>query len=115
MPSTLDQLESRRDETLRAYNARVGDPECCHKMDLQVAWLEEELEKIYQYTLEQTRHQVTPREIVDLWTQTGKICDFFIDLLRGLSQQTNCPVDYDHLLDVRLAANEKAQFHQCGQ
>ena len=115
MTSTLDRLEARRDEAIREYTALVGDPGCCAKVDLQVGWLEKKLEKIYQYTLKQTKKDLTPRQIADLWTKTGQICDFFIDLVRSMASQSNCPVTYDNLLDVRLAANEKADFHRCGQ
>ena len=44
-----------------------------------------------------------------------QICDFFIDLVRGMAMRSNCPVSCDNLLDLRLAANEKADFHRCGQ
>ena len=114
MSQTLNLLEARRETTLREYQSLVGDVECCGKVDLHVSWLEKQLQGIYEFAREETKKEMSVREIADLWGKAVQVCDVLIDCVRMLAHASQCPVSYDGLLDIRLKADAKAHFHRCG-
>ena len=112
MAATLDLLEAKRAET---YAVLLDEKDDCFAFDEKVCWLEDQLRAIYGFAIEQSRGDLSVREVFELWDKMVSICDFFIDYVRIIASSSPCPVCYDDLLDLRLACDDKREFHRCCQ
>lgn len=112
MPAVLDLLEAKRTKT---YAVLLGDEHECLAFDAKVSWLEDQMRDIYRFAIQQSKGDLNVREVFDLWDKMVSICDFFIDYVRIMASCSPCPVSYDDLLDLRLACDDKREFHRCCQ
>lgn len=112
MPATLDILEAKRAEI---YAELTGSSHDCGAVNAVVGWLEGQMTGIYRFAIDESKGDRTVREVFELWDKMVSICDFFIEHVRVIGQGSPCPVSYDGLLDLRLACDEKREFHRCCQ
>lgn len=108
--TVLDALEIRRNES---YAALVENEHDCTVFDQKIRALEDQTESLYKFALAQSKGDLSVREVFELWDKMVSICDSFIDHVRAMSERSPCGVSFDRLLDVRLAADEKREFHRC--
>ena len=112
MPAKLDLLEAKRAET---YAVLLDDGDDCLALAEKVDWLKEQLQNLYRFAIEQSKGDLSVRDVFELWDKMVSICDFFIDYVRIMATSSPCPVCYDDLLDLRLACDDKREFHRCCQ
>ncbi len=112
MLAALDLLEAKRTET---YAVLLDDEHDCLAFDSKVSWLEDQMEDIYRFAIQQSKEDLSVHEVFDLWDKVVSICDFLIDYVRIIASGSPCPVSYDELLDLRLACDDKREFHRCCQ
>ena len=111
MPVALDLLEAKK----RATFATLREGEHDHlSFDAMVARLEGQMKTLYQWAIQQSKGELSVREVFELWDKMVAVCDFFIDYVRDMAGGTPRPASFDGLLDLRLACDEKREFHRCG-
>ena len=110
MSAALDLLEAKRAET---YAVLLDDEHDCLAFDSKVSWLEDRMKETYRFAIQQTKGDLSVREVFKLWDKMVSICAFFIDHVRILASGSPHPVSFDQLLDLRLACDEKREFHRC--
>ena len=111
MLATLDLLEAKK----RATFATLREGEQDHlSLDAIVARLEEQIKTLYQWTIEQSKGELSVREVFDLWNKMVSVCDFFIDYIREMAGGALRSASFDGLLDLRLACDENREFHRGG-
>ena len=111
MPATLDLLEAKK----RATFATLREGEHEHRsFDAVVSRLEGQIKALYQWAIQQSKGELSVREVFDLWDKMVAVCDFFIDYVRDMANEAARPTAFDGLLDMRLACDEKREFHRCG-
>ena len=108
--TVLDALETRRNQS---YAALVENEHDCTVFDQKVRALEGQTESLYKFALTQSKGDLSVREVFELWDKMVSICDSFIDHVRVMAEKSPCGVSFNRLLDVRLAAGEKREFHRC--
>lgn len=109
MPATLDLLEAKKRETFAALRAEEQGQTT---VELRVARLEGALSTLYKWAIQQSKGDLSVQEVYDLWDKMVSVCDFFIDYVRDISGGASRPASFDGLLDLRLACDEKRQFHR---
>lgn len=109
MPATLDQLEAKKRETFAALRAEENEHVA---VDAMFAHLEEQVNLLYRWTIQQTKGDITVREVFDLWGKMVSVCDFFIDYIRDMAGGAPRSASFDGLLDLRLACDEKREFYR---
>ena len=110
MPATLDLLEAKK----RAAFASLREDE--HERlspETLVAHLEQQMKTLYQWAIQQSKGDLSVREVYELWDKMVGTCDFFIDYVREMAKDTPRSASFDGLLDLRLACDEKKEFHHC--
>jgi hypothetical protein len=110
MLAALDLLEAKRSET---YAVLLDNEHDSLAFDSKVSWLEDQMRSIYRYAIQESKGDLTVHEVFDLWDKMVSICDFFIDHVRLIANGSPGRVSYDALLDLRLACDEKREFHRC--
>ena len=111
MPATLDLLEAKKRETFAALRADERD----HiSADTKIARLEKEMGELYRWAIQQSKGDLSVQEVFDLWDKMVTVCDFFIDYVRDIVGGASRPASFDGLLDLRLACDEKREFHRGG-
>ncbi|MDQ3620920.1 MAG: hypothetical protein M3463_00295 [Verrucomicrobiota bacterium] len=70
--------------------------------------LERALQEVYQFTLQQTKEDLTVRAIFDLWNKMVEICDFYLQFFPPGSELLQ------GLLGLRARSLDKREFHRCG-
>ena len=111
MPATLDLLEAKK----RATFAILREDEHEHlSFDAMVSRLEGQMRALYQWAIQQSKGELSVREVFELWDKMVAVCDFFIDYIRDMTDGTPRSSSFDGLLDLRLACDDKREFHRCG-
>jgi hypothetical protein len=111
MPAAVDLLEAKRTET---YAVLLDDEHDHLSFESKIAWLEEKMRDLYRFAIQQSKGDLTVHEVFNLWDKMVSICDFFTDYVRIMASRLPGPVSFDALLDLRLACDEKREFHRCG-
>ena len=109
MLATLDQLEVKKRETFATLRADENDHVA---LDARVVHLEEQMDSLYKWAIEQSKGDLSVREVFDLWDKMVAVCDFFIDYVRDMAGGSPRSTSFDGLLDLRLACDEKREFHR---
>lgn len=112
VPATLDLLEAKRAETYAGLLHEGGDGVA---FETKTHWLEEQMQLLYRFALEQSKGDLSVQEVFELWGKMVSIRDFFTDHVRILARQSPCTVCYDKLLELSLTCDDKREFHRCCQ
>ena len=109
MLATLDLLDAKKRKTFATLRADEQD----HlSLDARVLHLEKEVDALYKWTIQQSKGDLSVREVFDLWDKMVAVCDFFIDYIRDIAGGAPRSTSFDGLLDLRLACDEKREFHR---
>ena len=114
MTLELSDLDSVKDSALKQFDERVAkaDPANRNEIEREVARLESQLEQLYSFTALMARREPDMAKTAELWARFVKTCDLFAGRVFQLSQQLALGmVAYDHILDIRSAAEELRTLH----
>ncbi len=114
MVVTFEDIDSLKEAAIQRFNERVTQvaPDVSGEFDAEVARLESQLEQLYALTARMARNEPDVAETAELWARLVKICDEFAHRVYALSQQhPACRASYDHMLDLRCAAEELRALH----
>ena len=109
MLATLDQLEVKKRETFATLRAAENDHIA---LEARVIRLEEQMKALYKWAIQQSKGDLNVREIFEVWEKMVAVCDFFIDYVRDMAGGAPRSASFDGLLDLRLACDEKREFHR---
>ena len=109
MSATLDLLEAKKRETFATL--REGEQDHL-SLETIVIRLEEQMKALYRWTIQQSKGELSVREVFDLWDKMVSVCDFFIDYVREIAGGAPHSASFDGLLDLRLACDENREFHR---
>ena len=109
MLAALDQLEAKKRETFASLRAGETDHVT---LDARVVRLEEQMKPLYKWAIQQSKGDLSVQEIFNLWDKMVAVCDFFIDYIRDMALGVPRSDSFDGLLDLRLACDEKREFHR---
>ena len=74
--------------------------------------LESQLEQLYSFTAVMARREGDMDRTAELWANLVRTCDLFANKVFQLAQQHSLPTTaYDHILDIRSAAEELRALH----
>ena len=110
MFTTLDLLDAKMRETF----AYLREDEQAHlSSDALAARLEQQTKTLYRWVIQQSKAEMSVPEVYELWDTMAVTCDFFINHIREMVMDAPHPASFDGLLDLRLACDEKREFHRC--
>jgi hypothetical protein len=113
MTLELSDLDVIKDSALRKFEERVssaGDNRA--QIERETLRLESQLEQLYSLTAAMARHEPEVAATARLWKNLVTTCDLFAARVFQLSQQYSLPTaTYDHILDIRSAAEELRALH----
>ena len=114
MTLELSDLDSIKETALKNFEARVAkaDPSKPNEMECEAARLESQLEQLYSFTALLVRREQDMSRTAALWADLVKTCDLFGGRVFRLTQQHALNLSaYDHILDIRSAAEELRTLH----
>ena len=113
MTLELSDLDTLQNSALERFEERVcsaGDNR--EKIEREAFRLESQLEQLYSLTAVMARREVEVAGTAQLWDSLVKTCDVFAAKIFRLSQQYSLGrAAYDHILDIRTAAEELRALH----
>lgn len=113
MTIELSDLDTIKNNALKKFEERVGgvrdNPEAIEREAFR---LESQLEQLYSFTAVMARREVDMVRTAELWGSLVKTCDLFAGKVFQLAQQRSLGTTaYDHILDIRGAAEELRILH----
>jgi hypothetical protein len=114
MTLTFEDIDSLGEAAINRFDERVAqvDPSLRCDFDAEVARLESQLDQLYALTARMARNEPDVERTAELWTRLVQICDAFAHRVYSLSQEhPACRASYDHMLDLRCAAEERRALH----
>jgi len=113
MTLELSDLNTIKDNALKQFEERVfqaGDNRAA--IERETLKLESQLEQLYSFTAALARREPDLTRTAELWQTLVKTCDVFAGKVFQLSRQhTIDTAAYDHILDIRSAAEELRALH----
>lgn len=113
MTLEIADLEAIQDSALRTFDERVSKA-AASKQDIEreASRLESQLEQLYSLSALMARREPDVAKTAELWGRLVRTCDLFAARLFQLSQQHSLDTTaYDHILDIRGAAEELRALH----
>ncbi len=114
MTLELSDLDTIKDSALKSFEERVAkaSPADREQMERELVRLESQLEQLYSFTALMARREPEMAKTAELWSRLVRICDLFAGRVFQLSQQHSLNTSaYDHILDIRSAAEELRALH----
>ena len=114
MTLELSDLDTIKETALKNFEARVAkaDPAKPNEFEYEAARLESQLEQLYSFTALLARREPDMGKTAELWAGLVRTCDLFAGRVFGLAQQHSINLAaYDHILDIRSAAEELRALH----
>jgi hypothetical protein len=113
MTLELSDLDTIKDNALKKFEERVG---CAGEnraaIEREAFKLESQLEQLYSFTAALARREADVARTAELWQNLVKTCDAFAGRVFQLSRQYALgTAAYDHILDLRSAAEELRALH----
>ncbi len=110
----LSDLDTIKETALKNFEARVAkaDPAQPNAIECEAARLESQLEQLYSFTALLVRREPDLARTAELWAGLARTCDLFAGRVFRLAQQHSLNLAaYDHILDIRSAAEELRALH----
>jgi hypothetical protein len=108
--SDLDTIQSNALERFEERVCSAGDNR--EKIEREAFRLESQLEQLYSLTAVMARREAEVVGTAQLWGSLVRTCDLFAAKIFQLSQQHSFGhAAYDHILDIRTAAEELRALH----
>ena len=113
MTLELSDLDSLQASALKKFEERVGSAgDNREKIEREAFRLESQLEQLYSFTAAMARRESEVAATAQLWGSLVRTCDLFAAKIFQLSQQYSLGrTAYDHILDIRTAAEELRALH----
>ena len=113
MTLELSDLDSLQASALEEFEERVGSAgDNREKIEREAFRLESQLEQLYSFTAAMARRESEVAATAQLWGSLVRTCDLFAAKIFQLSQQYSLGrTAYDHILDIRTAAEELRALH----
>ena len=113
MTLELSDLDTIKENALKSFEERVCNAgNSREKIEREVFRLESQLEQLYSFTALIARREPDVARTAELWETLVKTCDVFAGKIFQLSQQYSVGASaYDHVLDIRSAAEELRALH----
>jgi len=113
MTLELSDLDSLQASALEEFEERVGSAgDNREKIEREAFRLESQLEQLYSFTAVMVRREPEVAATAQLWGSLVRTCDLFAAKIFQLSQQYSLGrTAYDHILDIRTAAEELRALH----
>jgi len=113
MTLELSDLDTIKNNALKIFEERVGsarnNPE---EIEREGFRLESQLEQLYSLTAVMARREPEVAGTAQLWGSLVRTCDLFSAKIFQLSEQYSLVrAAYDHILDIRTAAEELRVLH----
>jgi hypothetical protein len=113
MTLELSDLDTLKNSALERFAERVcsaGDNR--EQIEREAFRLESQLEQLYSLTAVMARREPEVAGTAQLWDSLVRSCDLFAAKIYQLSQQhSRGRSAYDHILDIRTAADELRALH----
>ena len=108
--SDLDTIQSSALERFEERVCSAGDNR--ETIEREAFRLESQLEQLYSLTAVMARREAEVAGTAQLWGSLVRTCDLFAARIFQLSQQYSLGrAAYDHILDIRTAAEELRALH----
>jgi len=110
----FEDIDSLKAAAMRRFEERVTqvDPEVCWEFDAEVARLESQLDQLYALTARIARNEPDVSRTAEIWARFVAISDEFAHRVYKLTlEHPGCRASYDHMLDLRCAAEELRALH----
>jgi hypothetical protein len=109
----ISDLEAMQDSALRKFDERVTMAAAKREdIEREADRLESQLEQLYSLSALLARREPDVTRTAELWGGLVRTCDVFAARLFQLSQQHALgTAAYDHILDIRSAAEELRALH----
>ena len=109
----IADLEAIQDSVLRKFDERVSKADAKREViEREADRLESQLEQLYSLSALLARREPDVVRTAELWERLVRTCDVFAARLFQLSQQHALgTAAYDHILDIRSAAEELRALH----
>lgn len=113
MTLELSDLDTIKNRALEAFEERVNRAgESREQIELEAFRLESQLEQLYSVTALLARREPDVGATAQLWDSLVRTCDLFAAKVSRLSQRLCLGRSaYDHILDIRSAAEELRALH----
>src|ERR1035437_5783846 len=113
MTLELSDLDTIQNSALARFEVRVGSArDNSEKIEREAFRLESQLEQFYSLTAVIARREPVVTGTAQLWDSLVRSCDLYAAKIFQLSQQYSLGRSaYDHILDIRTAAEELRALH----
>jgi len=113
MTLEISDLETIQESALKKFDERVSKVAGSRQdLEREADRLESQLEQLYSLSALMARREPDVARTAELWARMVRICDIFAARLFQLSQQHAIGTTaYDHILDIRSAAEELRALH----
>ncbi len=113
MTVELSDLDTIKNSALKKFEDAVSSAgQDREKIEREAFRLESQLEQLYSFTAVVARREPDVARTAELWDSLVKTCDLFAGKIFQLSQQYSLgTAAYDHILDIRSAAEELRVLH----
>ena len=113
MTLELSDLDTIKKSALERFEERVGSAgDNRERIEREAFRLESQLEQLYSLTAVMARREPEVAGTAQLWDSLVGTCDLFAARIYQLSQQYSLGrTAYDHILDIRTAAEELRALH----
>jgi hypothetical protein len=113
MTVELSDLDAIKRSALEQFDERVsGAGDKREAIEREAFRLESQLEQLYSLTAAMARREPDVAGTARLWENLVRTCDLFAGRIFQLSQQHSFALAaYDHILDIRSAAEELRALH----
>lgn len=110
METTLEILAAKESQVWASIRMEEHD---CGVVSMKIAKLESGLQEMYVLAVEESRKIQDPAELFGMWDKMTYACQRVINEAYQLGSTSNCPSDYNQLLDVECDCREKRDFFKC--
>ena len=108
--SDLDTIKTSALEKFEEHVCSAGDNR--EKIEREAFRLESQLEQLYSFTTVMARREPEVAATAQLWDSLVRTCDLFAATIFKLAQQYSLGrAAYDHILEIRTAAEELRALH----
>src|ERR1051325_4782453 len=114
MTLELSDLDVIKEGALKKFDERVSSAgNNREQIEREAFRLESQLEQLYSLTAVMARREPDVGATASLWNNLVRTCDMFAGKIFALSQQHSLSTSaYDHILDIRSAAEELRALHR---
>lgn len=112
MTLELEDLDALKEAALRKLDISLEQAPAQKPPDRELAQLQAELDQIYRVVVLLQKNELEMGHVAEIWGKMVAICDDVARQLAGLADKSaTYRNSYDHILDLRNAAEERRSLH----